>query len=116
MIVRLFMPQFAPLVESGEKRQTVRPTPVQMPRVGDTISLRTWTGKPYRSKQRVLRESVITRVGRIWINWNGLVLIDGSPASDSFAVDDGFSSWPEMLQWFQREHGLPFFGIVIYWK
>jgi len=40
MIVRLFKPQFAPKVASGEKRQTVRPTPKRIPYLGDRISLR----------------------------------------------------------------------------
>ena len=44
MIVKLFKPQFSPLVESGLKLQTVRPTPKRMPKPGDRISLREWTG------------------------------------------------------------------------
>lgn len=66
--VRMFKEQFAPLVKSGTKRQTVRPTPAVMPREGDTISLRKWSGKPYRSKQIKLREGKITKVERITID------------------------------------------------
>jgi hypothetical protein len=111
--VRLFKPQFAPLVESGQKCQTVRPTPRRMPNPGDKISLRTWTGKPYRSKQRVLRESVIVRVEpfdldamRLW----------PKESRHTFARADGFEGWPEMLAWFIREHGYPFVGITIHWQ
>ncbi len=109
----MFKPQFAPKVESGEKLQTVRPVPKRLPKPGDEISLREWTGKPYRSKQRVLRESVITKVEpfdldamRFWSRHE----------RDVFARADGFYDFPEMLSWFIREHGYNFKGIVIYWE
>lgn len=126
--VRMFSPRFAPLVESGAKLQTIRPTPKRMPQPGDTISLRCWTGKPYRSKQRVLREAVIAEVAEIelisndvrWIinaefefGWDGPGHDD---MMDHFARDDGFKHWPDMRDWFQQQHGLPFSGILIRWK
>lgn len=116
--VRLFKPQFAPLVMSGEKLQTIRPTPKRMPKPGDRISLRTWTGKPYRSKQRVLRESTISKVRMILI-LPGIEL-SGCPLTLEeewdFARADGFNTPKDMYDWFAFEHGLPFRGVVIYWK
>lgn len=118
--VRLFKPQFSALVESGKKLQTVRPTPKRMPRAGDTISLRTWTGLPYRSQQRVLREAVIESVVPITIQANGQFVIDSEPRpaweADDFAMQDGFRDANQMLVWFEAEHGLPFEGIVIFWR
>lgn len=119
--VRMFKPQFAGLVERGEKTQTVRPTPKRMPRPGDRISLRCWTGKPYRSKQRVLMESTITRVETIRISAAGIMLLGGGllasrTMDDEFARADGFDHFPEMADWFQQTHGLPFDGIVIHWQ
>ncbi len=126
--VRMFKPKFAALVESGAKTQTVRPTPKRMPRAGDTISLREWEGKPYRSKQRVLREAVITRVAALYLHYSeidgmcwweieiGNRRLDSLEAID-FAAADGFSGGvQEMARWFQETHGLPFKGIVIYWS
>jgi hypothetical protein len=134
--VRLFQPGFARLVERGEKRQTIRPIPKRIPRVGDTISLRTWTGKPRRSKQRVLREARITKVrvccigvaalcklflgaraikdSATTVAWSGWVV----PLRDTdyFAKADGFKDWYEMQEWFSKEHGLPFEGIAIWWE
>lgn len=119
MIVKMFQPRFAPLVEAGVKLQTVRPTPKRMPKVGEPISLRAWTGKPYRSKQRVLRESVVTECHPITIHSGG-IKIDGVPKYCSwvidFAVRDGFKDFGEMLSWFICTHGLPFTGIVIKWS
>ena len=117
MIVKLFKPQFSPLVESGLKLQTVRPTPKRMPKPGDRISLREWTGAPYRSKQRVLREAKIVSIQPIrmdlWISINGEVLT--VRRAEAFARADGFASLYEMTCWFEDTHGLPFEGVVIKW-
>ncbi len=120
--VRMFKSQFAPLVLSGEKCQTVRPTPKRMPKPGDRISLRMWTGKPYRSKQRVLRESEIAAVQTITLCDTGrelLVYVNGHELHpeeiNAFAKADGFSGGIEMLNWFESTHGLPFEGVVIKW-
>lgn len=113
--VRMFKPQFAPLVESGEKCQTVRPTPKRMPKPGDRISLRMWTGKPYRSKQRVLRESVISEVAAVDITETGIAVNSYAEPCDDFARADGFQDFYELRDWFKATHGLPFRGVVIKW-
>jgi len=127
--VRLFKPRFAYLVENGKKLQTVRPWPKRIPQAGDLISLRTWTGRPYWSDQRILREGVVMAIARISIYrghyWHsiecggnlmaGLTVTD-SGALDAFARADGFNHWADLVDWFRAEHGLPFTGIVIYWK
>lgn len=125
--VRMFKPRFARLVESGKKKQTIRPTPKRFPKPGDLISLREWSGKPYRSKQRLLMEACITDVRVCAITDNGIgIETEGSKDSlvmldeqrrDRFAKADGFNDWNEMRDWFKTEHKqLPFVGIVIYWE
>jgi hypothetical protein len=117
--VRLFKSQFAAAVRSGQKIQTIRPTPKRMPKRGDKISLREWTGKPYRSKQRVLRESTITKVEPVQITSSAIVL-NGVPLTGAeqhrFAVADGFLGANELIGWFNSTHGLPFEGVVISWQ
>jgi hypothetical protein len=117
--VRMFKPRFAALVESGAKTQTVRPTPARMPRAGDKLSLRMWTGKPYRSKQRELRSATVLYVAKIKLDCFDM-WFDGVRASEAkqeaFARADGFSTADEMLDWFENEHGLPFEGVVILWQ
>jgi len=124
--VKMVSPQFIAAVEKDAKRQTVRPLPKNgvLPKVGDRISLRAWTGAPYRSKQRVLREGVIVDVERCCVRVNGvdlelvelrdhlyLVLLNG------FAVMDGFADWSEMKAWFLATHKtLPFHGVLIAWR
>lgn len=98
-------------------------------RITDSISLRTWTGKPYRSKQRVLMEAIVDFVCDVEIEQHGGITLRGGngtfterhgyswkPDPDTFAHLDGFSSWQEMRDWFAAEHGLPFRGIVIGWR
>ncbi|NJL19197.1 MAG: ASCH domain-containing protein [Bdellovibrionaceae bacterium] len=112
--IRLFQPQFAGLVEKGTKCQTVRPTPKRMPKHGDRISLRAWAGKPYRSKQRVLRGAVVFAVKKVRIEagavWPNLWL-DGqrqnAQATSQFAMRDGFLDAQRMGEWFQEHHQLP---------
>jgi hypothetical protein len=118
--VRLFKPQFASLVENDLKFQTVRPCPKRMPRIGDTISLRSWTGTAYRSKQRILKNTVITQVSDIEltsmhrIKLAGLIL--NFEDAVAFAKADGFPSPGAMFEWFDNTHELPFVGIVIHWS
>jgi len=122
MIVRMFQPRFARLVETGLKRQTIRKRPKlpeeSQPRSGVTASLREWTGKAYRSPQRVLREVILTRVLPVVVDQHSLY-VDGEfiGAADRahFARADGFADWQELADWFADTHGLPFTGIALFW-
>lgn len=121
--VRMFQPRFAALVEAGTKLQTIRAVPKRMPHPGDTISLRAWTGAPYRSKQRVLRESTISQVQSVWFNGVTILLDDPKgekglmpqDAQEAFARADSFENLKAMRDWFEATHGLPFSGILIRW-
>lgn len=116
--VRMFAPRFAPLVESGAKSHTVRPDPKRMPKPGDAISLRAWTEKPYRSKQRVLREAVIESVQEIAIYGDSIHIGErrlSREQREAFARADGFTDFADLAQWFRSTHDLPFHGILISW-
>ena len=107
------------MVEDGTKRQTIRPFPSRIPVAGDLISCRAWTGKPYRSPQRVLRVSPILNVYRIKLGLN-FVECAGQRVSDLdlFAKNDGFQGWADMRSWFIQNHdmvGSFFLGILIIW-
>jgi hypothetical protein len=115
----MFKPQFAPLVESGGKRQTIRPIPKRMPKAGDKESWRQWTGLPYRSKTRELARVDLILVAPITLERikSGTRITIHAPipaeSSELFAAQDGFSSTMEMFDWFEKNHGLPFTGILI---
>jgi hypothetical protein len=123
MRVILFQPWGAELVWAGTKRQTIRASARCKP--GDILSLRRWTGKPYRSKQEVIGVEMCARVTPIRIDPDRVTLYD-DPLSDDprtlgigeardIALADGFTGLDEMLAWFERTHGLPFKGFVIEW-
>ena len=120
MRVILFQPRFAELVRTGQKRQTIRKQARCKP--GDLLSLRRWTGKPYRSKQQRLWGATCRSVCPISIGhgvYKDGISVNGVECSMSqrarVAREDGFGCVTEMLDWFEQTHGLPFVGEVIAW-
>ncbi|MGR9108748.1 MAG: hypothetical protein ACU843_17665 [Gammaproteobacteria bacterium] len=71
------------------------------------MSLRAWTGKPYRSKQRELRKAQCIEVRPL--------VIDQDFSDDRMARADGFIDAADMKEWFEETHGLPFTGTLIRW-
>jgi len=112
--------QFAPLVESGEKRHTIRAMRKRPFRVGDRLyhyaGLRT-------TACRKLLESDCTGADDITIDEKGDVYINGrcmyESAKESFAYADGFRPpgylWEQMFNFFKIVHGLPFRGQLVKW-
>lgn len=122
MKVYLFQYRFAPLVESGTKRTTIRPRRKHPTKVGDVLSLRAWTGKPYRSKQRILRSGERCKEVHWFRIYGDSVIameLDGRMLeiweTDALAKADGFSCAQDMMTWFRNEHGVPFQGELIKW-
>lgn len=122
-----FQSRFAPLVESGEKRQTIRAyrKDGRDPKPGDRLYL--WTG--LRTKgARKLGEATAVRVLAVVVHRDGFEAreddgwaeLSPRPAvrlgsRTAFARRDGFESWPAMREWFRSTHGLPFRGLLIEW-
>ena len=111
-----FSPQFAALVESGAKRQTIRASRKHPICVGDRVFL--WTGLR-QPGARKLGEGIVEDVDAIRIERNR-VRVRTIPLWDSgrlqLAKDDGFESWNALADWFDRTHGLPFTGTLIRWR
>lgn len=119
-----FQSRFAPLVESGEKRQTIRAyrKDGRDPKVGDRLHL--WTG--LRSKgARKLGEARCSRVRPIEIDRSApmghyRVRLAGKALSrdaiQRLAQRDGFVFGFDFMRFFETTHGLPFRGLLIEWK
>ena len=115
MIVKTFKPQFSPLVERCTKNQTCRQWPTRrdgtvdqrlLPKPGRALSLRQWTGRPYASVQRVLRDTVATRLAAVRVSDEGIVVQGRTlpPAErEAFSRRDGFRSFAELRRWFSGE-------------
>lgn len=139
MNVLMIQPRFEDAVVSGRKPHSIRPPRSDgrpRARVGEPLSIRVWTGKPYRSQQREVARAVVTSVHEIeisdeaiWIwNWRSkspfrVSLPDGGcrtlldyAESSRFARRDGFADAGELKDWFAATHGLPFTGALIRWR
>jgi hypothetical protein len=119
------------------KRQTIRAfrKDHRDPKVGDTLYL--WTRLRHRTLPAIKLSQVtctstcgleVKQVGRRL----GLALPDvvkvtpwpiASPVPhllverplDALAKADGFETWPELLAFIEKTHGLPFYGLIICW-
>lgn len=133
MNVLLFQGRFEEAVVSGRKPHSIRPDRRDgrpRARVGEALSLRVWTGKPYRSQQREIARAVVTEVERLAIRTDGVMWRPGSATEvlwaeqeellavllHTLAHADGFVGWAEMRDWFATTHGLPFTGVLIRWS
>jgi hypothetical protein len=120
-----FQSRFAPLVESGQKRQTIRQTAKGAMR-GATAFL--YTGQR-TAHCRKLGEGTITDVLPIEIGrhacsepYANITERDGKQTHlahehlDALARDDGFVNGEEMADWFDAWYGLPFTGFLHMWQ
>lgn len=116
MRVILFKERFRDLILSGVKTSTIRKK--ARCRAGDTLSLRCWTGRPYRSKQKTFATRICAQVMPVVIGEGG-ILLNGVPVNkamrEALAVKDGFDSFRDMEIFFKETHGLPFTGELIRW-
>ena len=119
-----FSSQFADLVESGEKRQTIRRRRKRQTKVGDMLYL--YAGMRTKSCRK-LGEAVCTAVTPIrivegavifWL-WPGeerhTLTVFGKGALQALAERDGFKTASEFFTWFDEQYGLPFTGELIQW-
>ena len=116
-----FKKQFAPHVESGRKRQTIRAyrKDGRDPKPGQRLYL--YTGM--RTKEcRKLKEAECKATAPIELGTGQLgdgIILNGRELDgvDRARVSraDGFACASEMLKWFKRVHGLPFKGLWIQW-
>lgn len=124
MTVLMVQPEFWSRVLDGSKDRTLRAPRKRPIKIGDKLSLRRWTGRPYASKQEVLREVVCCLVAPVVLHADGaegiFISVAGLPipwhAVDAWARTDGFDSAKAMREWFQRVHGLPAILTMIRWN
>lgn len=112
-----FKKQFAPLVLSGEKKQTIRAYRKRRPfRVDDTLHI--YTGLQTKNCRK-LGEAVCIEVSEIIIRPDPEIWVGGIWYNDhqmySMAHNDGFKTIEDFMTFFINTHGLPFKGQLIKW-
>lgn len=110
-----------PLIPQGIKTTTIRALRKDGPREwsGDVLSHREWIGKPYRSKQRELCQTICKSVRNIDILQDGGLFIDDLPAEErkaEVAKADGFQNWEALFEYFNPHGPAMFVGEIIEWS
>jgi hypothetical protein len=115
MVAYSFQDRFADAVQSGRKSQTIRANGKRRhARPGEKLQL--YTGM--RTKTcRKLRDAICHDACMILIDRDRVVTFQPQEFLDPEQVArlDGFASWPDMRDWFDATHGLPFRGTMIRW-
>jgi hypothetical protein len=112
-----FQKQFVPKILSGDKRQTIRAKRKHPIKVNDKLYL--FTGLRTKNCQRLF-DTVCREIKDIEIQKDGIIWLDNDKLSNyedlnELAQSDGFKNWWEMIDWFKKIHGLPFYGQLIRW-
>lgn len=125
MKVLLFVPRFAPPIRAGTKRGTLRTPNARSPfRAGETISLRTWSGKPYRSRQQEIVPPVVCScVSDVALGFRGRqpeIYVGNrrlSPAeAEAFVRADGFECAEDFHAYWHAKGVLTWRGNLIEWE
>lgn len=100
-------PTFEPKILAGKKTSTMRPFGNSgNPRyiVGETVSARVWTGKPYRSPQREICHIQITETYDVWFDARIGVFLSKGFQLDMLclACSEGLTE-DELVKWFRSE-------------
>lgn len=120
-----FSKQFADAVRSGKKTQTIRKPRKRPWQVGDRLYL--YTGQRTKDCEDLVGDrkvAYLVDVASVIISWDiefvgdlpTSCFIDDPAALDKFARDDGFTDYAEMVAWFDKTHGLPFYGHLLKWE
>lgn len=112
----MFKNRFSEKILEDEKTSTIRPK--ARCKKGDILSLRMWSGKPYRSKHIIIKDAVCKEIHKVFIDEQKIIVNETTftePFNGWIAECEGFEDWDSMTEFFKTTHGLPFQGDLIYW-
>ena len=108
MVAYNFSIEFADLVASGKKCQTIRQS--LRCKVGDRLQL--YTGQRTKECRKLITPDPVCINTQVIM----LLLDDFGAISDDFAQADGFKDGKEMQFWFRNKYQTPVFrGVLIKW-
>jgi hypothetical protein len=117
-----FKHRFVPLIESGQKRSTIRAQRKggRHARPGERLQL--YVDQRTKRARKIIPDPVCKNVSTIFIGHvAGLprITVDGKNLShrqmNALAKADGFSDFFDLLDFFEETHGLSFHGVLIEW-
>ncbi len=123
MVAYNFQKRFAPAVRSGAKKNTIRAWRKGRSRhahPGEILQL--YTGMRTIACEKLLPDPVCCNVQRITIIKESFVsvvldkLLLDDASIEKLAIADGFKSIEEFAEFFEKNHGLPFDGVLISWE
>lgn len=122
--ILMFKRRFVPMIEIGVKISTIRGYGNKV-QVGDTVSMRYWSGAPYRSKTVEFWMDTVASIEPCLIghSTSDVFICVGQnhrhisyDSRHAIARGEGFKDWWEMSQFFIAMHDLPFCGKIIRWQ
>ena len=122
MVAYSFQKRFAPRIEDGTKRHTIRLDPRRHARPGEALQL--FVGMRTTSCRKIIADPLCISVEPIQIDFDAegriaAACIDDNPVADldGFALADGFESLSDMEGFWVMHHGLlrAFHGVLIAW-
>ena len=111
-----FKKQFAPLIASGKKTQTIRLIRKHPIKKGDKLYL--YTGLRTKHSQKIKEANCIS-VEPINIGCHTITLANKVLSHSEqllLAHADGFNNLADFRAFFEKAYSLPFDGVVIKWK
>jgi hypothetical protein len=119
MVAYSFKAQFAPLVESRAKRQTIRALGKRRPPwPGESLQL--YTGMRTKACRKLVSpDPICISAEPVQITAEGIKLGDrwlNQAEQAQMAVADGFENLTSFYDFFRQTHGLPFQGFLIKWE
>lgn len=133
-----FQNQFVKLIESGKKRQTIRPVRKNPIKVGDKLYL--FTGLRTKKCRRLVTPlNVMVSDGSLYyreyyyenyvicksvekikisfytIEIGGFQYSYDNTRAKTIALQDGFNKYNDFILFFEKQYGLPFEGVLIKW-
>jgi len=108
----IFESRFVPLIMNGSKSTTISENTSRL-YVGDVVQFKFKRKKP--PYFRVFYKAKITRRSELTIYRTRAFM--GRPVKQRkmFAINDGFESWGELVEWFDLNYYLPFYGVQLEW-
>lgn len=115
-----FQMKFKESIKSGKKKQTIRQPRKRPFKVGDKLYMYTGvrTKKMKKIAEHVVRavsSIIICKEGYALLGYKKIIFTCDMKDLNRLAIKDGFQTWDDLVEWFDKKYELPFHGVLIEW-